>query len=231
MQYFDETIINWLNQSFLHNGIFTSLMLLIWDNNLVKGGALIALLWCLWFSDKNYKPNMRAQMISSIIACIVAIIVARALALGLPFRARPFLNPNLFFPTHLDIGIEKWSSFPSDHAVMFFSLATGIFLISRKLGILAYTYVLLFICFPRIFLGLHYPTDILVGALIGVFITWLISFPRISQPLTRRILEFSLKYPGIFYALFFLLSFQIAILFDDSRHIVSYMFNQLHKVF
>jgi len=231
MQYFDETIINWLNQSFLHNGIFTSLMLLIWDNDLVKGGVLMTLLWYLWFSDKDYNSNTREKIITTIVACMVAIIAARALALQLPFRARPFLNTNLHFDTHLNIGIDTWSSFPSDHAVMFFSLATGIFLISRKIGILAYTYVFLVISFPRIYLGLHYPTDVLAGALIGVLIAWLISLPKISQPLTSRIVDFSIKYPGIFYALFFLLSLQIASLFDDSRQIASYLFHQVQKIY
>jgi len=58
--------------------------------------------------------------------------------------------------------------FPSDHAVLFFALATGLFMAHRKLGIAAYAWVIVAICFPRLYLGIHWPTDVIAGAAVGV---------------------------------------------------------------
>ena len=60
-----------------------------------------------------------------------------------------------------------WSSFPSDHAILFMALAVAIFLASRRFGWLALTYTTLCIIGPRVYLGWHWPTDVLAGALLG----------------------------------------------------------------
>jgi undecaprenyl-diphosphatase len=145
---------------------------------------------------------------------------------------RPLLDPELtsFFPNKSVIhGLELASSFPSDHAVLFFSLATGIFLISKKAGILSYLYVFFIICFPRIYLGLHYPTDILMGAVVGIVITLLLSNNRLWHPITQKILNFSVGYSGIFYVLFFLISFQISTLFQSLRSIVHFLLGGFYE--
>jgi undecaprenyl-diphosphatase len=155
------------------------------------------------------------------------------MALLLPFRARPFLNPDLHFVKPFGMtpeGLETWSSFPSDHAVLFFSLATCIFLISRKSGMIAYLYAFFVVCFPRIYFGLHYPTDILVGAVIGVLITLILSTEKISRPIVQRVFYFSLKYTGLFYVLFTLVLFQIATIFEKTRDIMHSLVDLFQKI-
>lgn len=102
-------------------------------------------------------------------------LIARVMALTLPMRLRPIHEETLaFLPPHgmekATLEFEGWSSFPSDHAFLFFALGTGFLFVSRKAGILALAYTTLFIAFPRMYLGLHYPTDILVGGLIGIIV-------------------------------------------------------------
>jgi undecaprenyl-diphosphatase len=70
-----------------------------------------------------------------------------------------------------DALLTSWSSFPSDHAMLWMAVATGIFLVWRGIGVLAILYTVLFICVPRAYLGFHYPTDLLVGAAVGIGIT------------------------------------------------------------
>lgn len=59
------------------------------------------------------------------------------------------------------------SSFPSTHSAWAFGGATAIFLQHKKAGIAAYVAAVL-IGFSRLYLFLHFPTDVLFGALMGV---------------------------------------------------------------
>lgn len=58
-------------------------------------------------------------------------------------------------------------AFPSGHASFFFGLATPIFLWNRKLGLIYY-FLAFMNSLGRVSAGLHWPSDILAGALIGI---------------------------------------------------------------
>lgn len=227
MNYLASSIIFFLNEFSRVSKEFDYLMVFIKNNNLLKGGILVTILWWLWFRNKTQNQLSRERIILTLVSCLIALFLARALAVTLPFRLRPLHNAILNFnpPYGMSTTLDSWSSFPSDHAVLFFALATGILLTSRKIGILVITYVLVVICFPRVYLGLHYPTDILGGALIGIGIAWLvISCKQISRHITQTALHWLSKEPGSFYACFFLLTYQIAVLFDPIREIGSFIF-------
>ena len=157
----------------------------------------------------------------------IAIFVGRSLALMLPFGTRPNQNRYLDFvnPQGIHEGILKgWSSFPSDHAVIFFAIVTGLIFVSKRIGVFALFYTLLIIAIPRIYLGLHYPTNILVGGVIGVCIGWLVTkyFPKSGY--CSSIYNLSEAKPHFFYPLFFLLSHQIAEMFGDIGHLFSKLY-------
>jgi membrane-associated phospholipid phosphatase len=124
-------------------------------------------------------------------------------------------------------GLESWSSFPSDHAVMFFALAVGLLFISRAVGILVLIHTVLFICFPRVFLGLHYPSDILAGAFLGTFFGVVFNQQTLMNYITRPFNYWLRKSAGTFYACSFLLTFEIASLFDDIRFLAEKTFKMV----
>ena len=232
MKFIDEYVIKILNAWGHNSDIFNSLMFMMIQNNLVKGGGMIVLLWYIWFSEKNKWSYVREQILICWFSCLIAVIVGRSIPLLLPYRPRPILNPGFYFPFKIDAvsWLNRASSFPSDHAVLYFSMATGIFTISRKWGIISFAYVLIFICFPRIYLGFHYPTDILGGALIGIFITWIISIQKSSHLLSQKSIALSIKFPGIFYACFFLLTYQFTTQFQESRDLCSFFIHSIQKI-
>ena len=63
-------------------------------------------------------------------------------------------------------------SFPSGHTTSSFAAATAIFGVNKKWGLLAYAVAAL-IAFSRMYLFVHYPTDILGGIVLGVLSAFL----------------------------------------------------------
>lgn len=197
-------------------------------NNLLKGGVILALFWWAWFKDDRKGGNptsAREHILATLIGAIVSVGFARAFALCLPFRQRPFLVPELQwvapFKSEGALALEKWSAFPSDHAALFFSLAIGLIFISRSIGLFAMLYTLVVICFPRIYLGIHAPTDMLAGGLLGAGIAWIFNSAGSRQRISTPAFKLLQKSPGVFYAGMFLLTYQTSDLFEHLRAILS----------
>lgn len=76
-------------------------------------------------------------------------------------------------------------SFPSDHAVMAGAVAAGLLLANRRLGIAACLAALL-MAFTRVYVGAHYPGDVLVGLLLGAFVT-VVGFAALRVVLVKAV--------------------------------------------
>jgi membrane-associated phospholipid phosphatase len=79
-------------------------------------------------------------------------------------RARPYLAHPAH--AHLLIARSHDPSFPSDHATGAFALAFGIWLYDRTIGTILLVLATV-LSFARVYVGTHYPGDVLAGALIG----------------------------------------------------------------
>lgn len=75
-------------------------------------------------------------------------------------------------------------SFPSGHACFAFFMATLVFIRNRRLGVLFY-FVAILISWGRVLANVHYPIDVVGGAVLGVGIGWVIDY------FMRRVLHFS----------------------------------------
>lgn len=227
MNFLDYPVLDFFNRFARQSLQFDNFVLLISDNALLKGGIIMALFWWAWFDRENFKgiQKNREHIIGTILVSSVAVIGVRILALLLPFRLRPIHNPELAlqFPLEKEF-LEGWSSFPSDHAVLFFTLATGLFFVSRTVGAIALIHAVFIISLPRIYLGLHYPTDILAGAFLGIGISLWTNQKKISHTIAEFPLKLSAKNPGLFYSCFFLISFEIAEMFNSLRNIAKIIF-------
>lgn len=96
-------------------------------------------------------------------------------------RTRPFVANN-FVPL---IGQNpSEASFPSGHAAFYFALSTIVFFYNRKAGVFFYVASVL-ITISRVYVGVHWLTDILAGAALGISIGWL--GYRISNKLINKI--------------------------------------------
>ena len=220
MNIIDSAIISQVNSLSRQSMFLDHFMSFLAHNPLLKGGVLATIIWWLWFSGRGQRPFVREHIIATVLLCFPAIALARGLAAFLPFRLRPMHETGMDFVIPYGVNLEildGWSSFPSDHAVLFFALATGLFFISRGIGVFAFLYCSFVIGFPRIYLGLHYPTDIIAGALLGVAMGWLGNVYIVRDRGFQSGLDWLWSRPGLFYPSFFLVTYQIADLFSSSR--------------
>lgn len=124
---------------------------------------LVAAFVALWFwpglqpwRDRWQRSAVLAAG-SALIALGVNQVISRAWV-----RPRPFVHHAavLLLPASHD------PSFPSDHAAFAFAVATVLLLTSRRLGVPALFFAAV-VAFARVFVGEHYPTDVVAGALVG----------------------------------------------------------------
>jgi undecaprenyl-diphosphatase len=69
---------------------------------------------------------------------------------------------------------SEWS-FPSGHATFFFAMATAIYLYNKKWGV-GFFIVAILMTLSRVIAGIHYPSDIIGGALIGIAVACIVFY-------------------------------------------------------
>lgn len=86
-------------------------------------------------------------------------------------RPRPFL---VLDNVRLLLGTHKGYSFPSGHATISFCLATVIAMCYPKVRYPIFIAAVL-VAISRPYVGVHYPSDILTGSLLGIFIGYVVT--------------------------------------------------------
>ena len=155
----------WVNGLVGRWGVLDRLVEWLVSDYLIPVSVALALV-ALWFAGRDRATRYRYQ---------IGVFVALA-AMGFTSwavqevslateRARPFLDyeVNLLFYRPTDF------SFPSNSVAAVFGIAAGVFGANRKLGTAMFALGAV-LGFSRVFAGVHYPTDVIAGALIGVVI-------------------------------------------------------------
>lgn len=213
MNHFDQSILQFLNQFAQKSWRFDKFVGMPFGNYLLEGGFITALLWWAFFRQRETAERDRSFVISGSALTIVAILIARCIAVLMPFRYRPRYVPMLHF--RLPLGSENfnmlnWSSFPSDHAALYFGLATCIFFVSRRVGAIALLHAFFVVCLTRIYLGIHYPTDILAGMAIGIGMVSLSLNKALRLAIARPAMRCLEASPRSFYPCFSLFTLIVA---------------------
>ena len=232
LNFLDQGVLNFCQHISRKFRFFDELLAFTSTSNILKGGVLAVLIIWLWFrkNEDGVNYNNRILIIQVLLASFIAIFLGRILVLGLPFRFRPLHLDNLHLLLPYGVNpyeLDNQSSFPSDHAVLFVGLSTGLVFVSRKFGLLALAYTTLFIIFPRIYLCYHFTTDVLGGALVGSSVALIVCKSKRMHRLSKYLYTLKEKRSNIFYSLFFLVIYQIADLFEGLRSIATFMLHHL----
>lgn len=154
-----------------HTPYFDQLMWFI-TSTLSWALILVALIYVL--------SGNRQRAIMVVAAIVLTILVSDQLSSGLikhtVERLRPSHNPSLASVLHLINGYKGGLyGFTSSHAANSFSVAMMVSLLfrNRHLTVVLMLWAALQ-CYSRMYLGVHYPGDILGGTLVGLLVGWLV---------------------------------------------------------
>jgi undecaprenyl-diphosphatase len=143
------------------------------------GIVAIALSIILIIFSKTRKTGVQVFLSIALAYIVANLILKNVVARVRPYDAYTYLIPLVNKP-------HDWS-FPSGHTVNVFAAATAIFLCHKKTGVIALILAAL-VAFSRLYVGVHYPTDVLVGAVIGILFALLVHyliFPACDRGIRR----------------------------------------------
>jgi undecaprenyl-diphosphatase len=165
----DQLLFDFINQS-LSNTFFDALMPIIRNKKTWIPFYIIGALYLLY----KYKINGLFIIVTAVLAIGMADGISSHLLKPYFERTRPCLLEG--FSNHVNLLVERCSgaaSFPSSHAANHFALAIFLSLIFyRKTKLLSCILILWagLICLAQVYVGVHFPSDVIAGALLGLTI-------------------------------------------------------------
>jgi undecaprenyl-diphosphatase len=158
----DLTGFFWLNSYAGLNEKWDIFFIFISDKLLYVTFTLVFLLFLLWKKPLIYKIRIFWNF-------LLAVLLSYATVYLVFHQVWPRLRPfDSLIGVH-QLVEESGFSFPSKHAVSAFVLATFVFFHNKRLSFLVFFFGIL-IALGRIFVGVHFPTDVIGSALLRIII-------------------------------------------------------------
>ncbi len=139
------------------------------QGDMIVFGLVVVFFLYLFFLHHSWKQRGWAAWVAESFFVGVSVVVAWALSYVIKILVaapRPFMVDPQLQPLFIHGGYD---SFPSGHATVFFALAVIIYDYHKTAG---YFFIICaaLIALCRVMSGIHYPIDILIGAIIGIVI-------------------------------------------------------------
>jgi len=183
----DRGLFRYINSLSGRNDLLDSIFSMAANDYLIPVSIGLILVY-IWLTSNKSRDSKRGK--NNVVLCVCTMFIASAVVFICNlfyFRERPFTlsEVNLLFYMPTD------SSFPSNTAAGLVGLSMPILFERKTLFALALLGCIL-ICFARIYVGIHYPSDVLAGFLIalGSFVLCIKLVP-LAQPLIDWIIDLS----------------------------------------
>lgn len=227
--------------------LFDNLISLVLYNDLVKAAIIGACFFAVWHRKGMPEEVQKGRkiLLIALVASVFALATTKTLS-HMVFLPRPFLLTQKLYHlkgenlveyeriqvrTPLDeqsqqkyrqflegkIDSSDLGTLPSDHAGFFITIALGIWLACRRIGLLALGWTLFIILPSKIIAGHHTPLDIIAGGAVAV--AWLALFIYLGQrELLKSLMEkaslLTLRYSALSSAFMFFVVFELSSTFN-----------------
>jgi membrane-associated phospholipid phosphatase len=150
-----HTINDWSRQSTWAHGFFKTYA----DFGIVAFAVALVLAFAIGLRDD---AKVMARTTWTAIAAVIALVMNQPIA-NLVDRARPYATH-----PHVLVLVDKGKdpSFMSDHSLVAGAVAVGLLFAARKIGYVVLALAVL-MAFTRVYVGAHYPGDVLAGFAFG----------------------------------------------------------------
>jgi undecaprenyl-diphosphatase len=130
--------------------------------------SAVIVLFIMGLVKSNDKMKLTAiQMVGSLIVTTIIVLTLKHII----DRPRPYIT----YPSIWHVAADNDGSFPSGHTSVCFAVATILSLNYRKRYIIIPFFVwAALVAYSRLYLGLHYPSDVAAGAVIGIIASWVV---------------------------------------------------------
>lgn len=125
---------------------------------------VVVLLIAIWL---RWRRTPQQHALIAFVSALCSLGIGQLIGMALP-RARPYL----VLPARLLVPQSPDVSFPSDHATLMFAITVALWSIDRRLGI-ALLVLSIDVAFARVYVGVHYPGDVLGGAVLGSVVAYI----------------------------------------------------------
>jgi len=221
--------------------LFDSTVAFFLDNDLAKAGVIGCCFLAAWYGGKSTDTNTRRKiLITTLIAALFVITTTKILSKTI-FLPRPEIQTQKIYrlegdqlvemkrmPVRImldetsqkdhrallngEIETNDLGSFPSDHAGFFIAISLGIWLASRRLGLLALGWTLFVILAGKMISAQHTPLDVAAGAAVAIGELAIIQYvlrKRFSGWLDK-LSGLTLRYSALSSAVIFLVAFEVS---------------------
>lgn len=161
MSFFDIQLIDERILEFIHNNLHNNLLdrVMVFITNLGHAGIIWIIISCILILQKQYRKVGIMVMISIMLSRIIGEVVLK----NIICRQRPCVYKPI---AKILVNIPRSYSFPSSHSFISFAAAT---ILAKEIKKYALLFLILatLIAFSRVYLYVHYPSDIMVGSILG----------------------------------------------------------------
>lgn len=158
IQTFDSSVLLWIQEN-LHNFILDPLMVAY------TSLGNYSIIWLLLAAVMIYFPKTRKAGVLVLLAIALGYLVNNLVLKDLIERPRPWIDISGLEPL---IYASNPNSFPSGHTCIAFAVAGIICRTQPQKWALASIAVAILMGFSRLYVGVHYPTDVIAGAVVGI---------------------------------------------------------------
>ena len=162
----DKQMMVFFNKT-ISNSIFDFIMPIITNQNFLVFSGLILIGYLAYYGEKRGRITIVILLIAASFSDAICFQVIK------PWVGR--IRPSHEFYDYINLLVSKGGkySFPSNHAANSFVFATVLSYFYEKNK--TFLYILASaIAFSRVYVGVHYPLDIVSGAIIGYIISWMV---------------------------------------------------------